>query len=582
MGFRQMNSSFSECYKNLWYSNFASKEDANDLKSFFQARNVATDNIYTIYMDRRCATLHRLYNCAFAEEESVHTVSNSIVCSDSSLPQFVEDLRSIQWDSENYRNKYILIVDDILIHGRAIKNVWYYLRNVCGVPKDRINIDVFAYSTDTTKCLTDEIKARLLPTKSLNKTKWRTLSRELIHLITDSGFPHAAFVLYYSQTLECNKSDIRDWFNQAVSFSGIEVDNSRTTRIVWISQESILPNTIGSLIAKACVRGIYSPKTGLVSLIPFVITKSICKEQLHRVFKKIAEIIPETCQELKRQCNLYNQTDPKQTRISEYKLRLLNCILSIWYGEEFKKRYIKSEIAEKLTLDVSIVSYSFSEKIAYDLIEFQKHVGCLEDIVENSSEKSQEWYVSYNKYLPSKEDEDFKELLEKTLSQSEDTKWIWPKYFAEIGEQDDQRANQSQGRLRGISTEYVLQKLQVNDYLFAYLIDSWDKGNSALKYAFSDGPNNLYGTYSSAGELSFQYYFDRYSEHLNSLRNVANRVWYEQDLQRISIEAIRKLQIEKMEIYITNLDVTSLVKEDLRKFIRLYGVDLVSWNLNII
>ena len=68
MGFRQMNSSFSECYKNLWYSNFASKEDANDLKSFFQARNVATDNIYTIYMDRRCATLHRLYNCAFAEE----------------------------------------------------------------------------------------------------------------------------------------------------------------------------------------------------------------------------------------------------------------------------------------------------------------------------------------------------------------------------------------------------------------------------------------------------------------------------------------------------------------------------------
>ena len=122
----------------------------------------------------------------------------------------------------------------------------------------------------------------------------------------------------------------------------------------------------------------------------------------------------------------------------------------------------------------------------------------------------------------------------------------------------------------------------MNDYLFAYLIDSWDKGNSALKYAFSDGPNNLYGTYSSAGELSFQYYFDRYSEHLNSLRNVANRVWYEQDLQRISIEAIRKLQIEKMEIYITNLDVTSLVKEDLRKFIRLYGVDLVSWNLNII
>lgn len=578
MDLRQMNRSSSELYMKLWRSNFTLQEDANDLGSFFHERNNATDNIYTIYMDRRCATLHRVYNCAFAEEGD----SNSIACSDSSLPQFVEELRSINWDSNNYQNKHILIVDDILLHGRAIKNVWYYLRDVCRVPTDRINIDIFAYCIDTSKCLSDEIKARLLPTKLLSKAKWRALSRELIHLITDSGIPHAAFVIYYSLTLECNKSDILDWFHRAVSLSGIELDDSRTTRIVWFTQESYLPNKIDSLIAKACVRGIYSPKTGLVSLIPFVITKSFSTEHLLLIFKEIVEFIPETCKELRRQFNLNYELDCRQTKIIEYKLRLLNCIISIWYGEQFRKRYIKSEQSVQLLLNVSIIAYSFSRKVADELIAFQKVVSNL-DVVPSTPDKVSGENTAFDHiYLPSKQDEYFKNLLEKVPTQAGDIKWLWPKYFAEIGEEDDQRANHSQERLRGIATEFILQELNVNDYLFAHLIDSWDKGNSALKYDFSDGPDNLYGTYSSAGELSFQYYFDRYSGHLKSLRNVANLVWHEHNLQTISIETVRKLQKEKMEAYIQNLNETELIKNDLHHFIQLYGIDLASWNLNII
>ncbi len=560
-------------YQQLWHE-YLSPENARLLHEFYTVEPSATGYALIIDMDRRCSTVRRIHDLSFGHDLGL-AESAVEVCSHNALAGRYQELQQMAREGRR-----ILLRDDVLIYGRTVGQVWKFLTDVCGFSPEQIDINIFGYCNFSKKCLQPEMLPRILPVRLLNKQAWRRMSTEIIKLVSNSGLPHAAFVVSYAGYFEnMNGEELKKTVPDIFSLFFTE---DQAFKIIWTPSSSGCPHQLDTLIAETCVRGNYSKLTKRFSLIPFVFTKSIRRDNLSTLLTEIAEYLPNNFTVIRKSLtSLYPSDFPCDDSVlsifEEYQLRLLNCILSVWMGALFCRKYFNNF---NLEVDTSIICDSFSRNTALEIMQLDKFVrDNLKDRCENQSASFSDCLLE-SFYGSNQEIDNAVARLKEISDEKIDVQWLWPKYYFLSGDNDNAQANLCQPRAIGlpmscVNSYFPSDKVKRSTAL-AYLVDALDGGTATLKYRSVD---NFCEAFNTAGELSFKYFLTRYGGHIRKLLAIHNHVWQEQNVESMTnLEEIRRKQGKRMKAFVDEL--SGQEKEDLSLFLEKYKDEIISWDIN--
>lgn len=248
----------------MYFSNYVRMDMDSFLRNLFEK-----DYQYIVLMDRKMYSLFTSYG-----EEILRKCLNSgrrFICS-SSLPCFAKDMK----------DKNVLIVDDILIHGRTMKKIRNQLYYSTDKPA-RIDCSVLVIDEQNSEKIVREKEfENLVYRLSLDRWNWRKISRQIINQIRGTLTPLRAAVAYCSWKTDVSEGTLVNDF-QLKKLEEYDPDFQKVR--TYISEGFLsLPNELG-MIEKIVVRFDFStsiPNTVLV--VPQVFLKPLKNTEVEDLF----------------------------------------------------------------------------------------------------------------------------------------------------------------------------------------------------------------------------------------------------------------------------------------------------------
>lgn len=240
-----------------------------------------SDAEYKVFLARRCLNL--MYNVYRAKFGASSELSDSDFYSDSA---FLANAPNIASSYKEYGvMPKILIVDDILIHGRTISFlISNYIDAVCEqlemleVKEDRSYLEDIILDSITVRTIVRSNYPLLIPNKYRRCLKYKTDRSDVwtparwhefssrISLIVDKGyFCNTSFVL---SLLESDGIETFTWIFKSAEKAGFEKSSSNSScREVWVK---LLRNSKGDTMAVYTLRIIRSDFDKKIRVVPFV------------------------------------------------------------------------------------------------------------------------------------------------------------------------------------------------------------------------------------------------------------------------------------------------------------------------
>lgn len=200
----------------------------------------------------------------------------------------------------NINQKNVLVVDDILVHGRALVSVIQKIEECC---PNRIEQYVFAQSKNiTTKAESEKINICKIECKKgeLEDAEWKRLSNQIVAALILSSIPYASYVFSINKNMSIDdfdtlalgfknlliKNDCQD-YNLDLSLNEYE-NNSDLTKVI---EENIIayifPIGYESNELFSYIRLYYNKITETCIIIPFFFMSSYTKDELKELSSKI-------------------------------------------------------------------------------------------------------------------------------------------------------------------------------------------------------------------------------------------------------------------------------------------------------
>lgn len=111
----------------------------------------------------------------------------------------------IRYDVQNCKMKKIIVADDIIIHGRSIREVYDELERLCPY----LDILLMSYvRNDHDKTTYEDIIERIQSRYLVEVHEWRELSDEIVNMFYMSGRPYISYLPYFSLNIEWK--DLKD------------------------------------------------------------------------------------------------------------------------------------------------------------------------------------------------------------------------------------------------------------------------------------------------------------------------------------------------------------------------------------
>lgn len=182
---------------------------------------------YIIVKARRAYMLARIFGIIllFAEEEQDYIESYK-----AALSKMHSDVYIYTKSFKKQQHKKLLILDDIIIHGRALNELVAYLTNNDIYSVQEIKVDSIVMS-ETAECVQPDLTATLDDNvKKVSVVEWKRLSNEIVTLIQVSGQSYASFTDSY--LCECTNElpdtvyTVHDVMNNARRIAGVTMDVS--------------------------------------------------------------------------------------------------------------------------------------------------------------------------------------------------------------------------------------------------------------------------------------------------------------------------------------------------------------------
>ena len=114
---------------------------------------------YIVLMSRRCQVLYRLFKLIFEYDKKIIN-TKAIILSDKALPFY--------WDKIENGDR-IAVIDDILVHGRTISEIYETIKN----SDKKTEIRLFCYQADQNMdCLSEEAARNLSVSYPAGTKEW--------------------------------------------------------------------------------------------------------------------------------------------------------------------------------------------------------------------------------------------------------------------------------------------------------------------------------------------------------------------------------------------------------------------------
>lgn len=113
---------------------------------------------------------------------------------------------SVALYEEHLKDEKILVVDDIVLHGRALDDTFQYLTRQCGCKKENIDFRVFIRNEEK-KLIQSEAFEHLTAKEVVSDRRWRMLSGGIVDALSITGQPYISYLPYVEFDMESNEAE---------------------------------------------------------------------------------------------------------------------------------------------------------------------------------------------------------------------------------------------------------------------------------------------------------------------------------------------------------------------------------------
>lgn len=495
---------------------------------------MSSDFDYIVLLSRRCFVLYRIFSRLLGEgidlERGPKVITDKAI---ALLPQ-----------KKELQSKNCLIVDDILIHGRAVSRVYKALRGLFS----QLRVYVCGKSIDCYQGLPEDIAAELIAHTCSERVEtaasWKILSERLVSLIHIYDEPYTSFLMSM-RTYGCS-GVARFVRSLEYGVPGWEMhrcyhdqDEAVDPMILFEGQ---LPGFFSKYCDQACVRIYCRPGTGSLCITPTAFPKTIPARLLDNFMQALIRELPDSMAAVK--VLLGSESDGCAQSFDDLRYRLAAAVLSALYGVYAVRSLRRAGLdIPELDPDLAPLEYSFSPELA-ECVRAQlgrdnswlnaPTSEFLELSVPASFPETQELVESLRGCLKARTYGAKKGALHKA---------VWDgflEYFFLNGIRDERAVLHPIGNRQdicrdiGLSTPNMMDIAQgmglSKNSVCANLIAAWDTGRAsmdALMYRTGDG-QKYYSTFSSAGERSYRTVNEYLGYHVVNMQRIEDLLlcWY--------------------------------------------------------
>lgn len=399
-------------------------------------------------------------------------------------------LKEILKDSKN-RNKKILIVDDIIVHGRAVSNICKILTDY-GALKNHISIWSFLLNSDA-NCLEPYVKAQLKTYKYSSERQWKVTSDVFTDAIINYGRGYTSYVNTY---LLRDNSDLFERIKNFLKNKKEQVINKRALRNNEVETYYYFPKINSDSIKYnihelACLRFYFYENHLLI--IPYLFVESI---KLTDVFDYSLELLSKyniyEIPKIFEDARIKKNTDLAILLLKWTINRIGKEVLDSFFTENFniKPDMIENEFPETYkncdSMSEIKMYHNNEEKKSYEVLSSNEGIDYCYEVFSKETDK-----ITTNQFNDSNNEIKY-ELLHDAFAQ----------YCFLIKEEDEKRAKNRKQRCIGIRVsdirKIVFQKLNLdinNNYyilliILSLCINSWDSGKTSYNIYSFDNTNH--------------------------------------------------------------------------------------------
>ncbi len=433
---------------------------------------------YKILRARRCQVLFQIFTPIIKMREPDIKIRGKFISN-----QVIDAYK------EKLKNSTVVILDDIVIHGRGLSDL--YLELDPEIKND--NIHVYAHKMfREANSIPKNLKHKLEVDSKIFDWEWRELSTQLVNLIQATVTPYVSFVETYQSKFPISVQNTSEGFIY-YDITNPDQENHNIESYVLFERDKI-PSLIRNIGYDACIR-YYTDNNEKNILIPYVFIKSLSNLDIKQLSNFICKSLPQEKfsylkDELKRCIELDDALKYRTILISI----LVNRFYGLYLGNKYPKMFDLSHSDESLL-----------------------YLCCDEDTSKDIMRLDYESIASIVNYAieitlcdeTNKTDED-KELVRKLKeavdveAQNNEKDNVLDLYFYCNRQIDENLVKLNQERKKGLLIKTFYDILDADSHFVSKCqLKIWDKGIAACDmYVIK---KDTVCSYARAGEQSFRY-----------------------------------------------------------------------------
>ncbi len=474
---------------------------------------------YKILRARRCQVLFYIfYPIILLEEEDLK--ANGIFISHNSMIKHKESIL----------NSSALLVDDILIHGRGLKQIYEILDE----KYEYENITTFVlYQSKDAKKTDKRFWEKVQYVREVFDWEWVELSCQFVNIIYASTSPYISFVGSYVKFGKERYNICEDFFLRHDNTNDAQKQQGEKAIVLYEKDETLPFFT--NLSYDCCLRIYENEEVEKATYIPYVFLKNFDVKTIKKLFDWICEKI--NSQKIALiQADLLKCYNSKEG--NEYQTMLFAALINQIYGLYLQNKYLG--VLNGAVVDSIALSIIYGTEIAEELcqITYEDIQSVLFEKIPDINEKKGE------------EDFELKQIWDNLIIGSSKIGDL-SLYFYKNRMIDEERADKLLERKIGLTVGYFYNTTPVENWhiMSSGQLGKWDSGVASC--CVHENNNQLVASYNVAGEQSFRYVLDKFSAIMNELIFLYNKPLFDAtkesgvDLVLTRMEELRRDEEEK-------------------------------------
>lgn len=274
-----------------YYNDYKENDDKLFLEFYNNIVSYSYNYDYIVLTTRRCFRLLNSVHKNYSSEES-QKVWSKVISS-----------QAIRFNKDLLKDKSVLLVDDIMLHGKAVYSLYFELKNI--IKAKRIDTFVLARSNEQPDLYFRSIRKDYYSMFFLTTNLWENLSNRIVRYFCSKGEPYTSYlfdfqfdsqsdVSKFDKSIAKRKAKMKTECN--CTFYSVNFDDETFPEFIkskyynaYFDFMDLKPSDKNSIIDKIILRKYEYQKVPKIIYIPYCELKSIKSDVLKKSWEKLKE-----------------------------------------------------------------------------------------------------------------------------------------------------------------------------------------------------------------------------------------------------------------------------------------------------